>query len=113
LIGVRTNKLTVKLWTCGVDAARSRGDDVFAFSQVEVWRRQDLALGQPGDQQEAGKDRRQAHPASGGKRHLSSRVPSRNRSAPSFFSSLSSSLHALTATLPLSLSLSCPSRERL
>lgn len=72
LIGVRADELTVELRTGGVDAARSRGDDFLALGQIKIRRRQDLAPGQPDDQQEAGQDRRRPHPASSRKSSVSS-----------------------------------------
>lgn len=64
LVGIRADELAVELRSGGVDTARSRGDNLLALGQVEVRRRQDLASGEPHNQQEAGKDRRQPHPAS-------------------------------------------------
>jgi len=49
LIGVRADEFAVKFGTGGVDAARSRSYDLFAFSQIEIRRRQDFAPGQPDD----------------------------------------------------------------
>lgn len=57
-IGVRADELAVELGPRGVDAARSRSDDLLALGQIEVWRRKDLTAGQSDDKQNTGENRR-------------------------------------------------------